>query len=46
MITSIEIAKILRAQKSKKGQRTSNFDSALIGLGIHLKNKKKVFIKK
>ena len=42
MITSIEIAKILRAQKSKKALRTSGFDSAIQGLGIHIKNKKKV----
>ena len=46
MITSIERAKILRAQKSIKGKRFSGFDSALIGLGIHLKNKKKVLVNK
>ena len=40
MITSIEIAKLLREQEKKKIKQQSSFDSALQGLGIHLKTKK------
>jgi hypothetical protein len=40
MINSIEIAKILQAQKSKKAKVKFGFDAALFGLGIQLKNKK------
>ncbi len=40
MITSAEIAKILQAQKAKKLKNKFGFDSALLGLGIHLKYKK------
>lgn len=40
MITSTEIAKILQAQKLKTAKIKSGFDSALLGLGIHLKDKK------
>ena len=41
MITPVEIAKILRAQKANKNKFRPGFDSALLVLGIHLKNKKK-----
>ena len=41
MITSIEIAKILQAQKLKKIKNKCGFDAAILGLGIHLKGKKK-----
>ena len=41
MTTLIEIAKILQAQKSKKMNTKRGFDSAILGLGIHLKGKKK-----
>ena len=40
MITSIEIAKLLQAQRSKKIKVKSGFDSAILGLGIKLKEKK------
>lgn len=40
MITSIEIAKLLQAQKAKKSKVKSGFDSAILDLGIKLKAKK------
>jgi len=46
MITSIEIAKLLQAQKSKKVKTKSGFDAAIQGLGIRLKSKKAVLVKK
>ena len=46
MDTSIEIAKILQAQKAKKVIIKSGFDNALLGLGIHLKNKISVELSK
>jgi hypothetical protein len=41
MITSIEIAKLLKEQQKKSLKSKSSFDSGLIGLGIALKGKKK-----
>jgi hypothetical protein len=41
MLTSLEIAKILRDQKKKQKNVKSGFDSALLGLGIRLKTKSK-----
>jgi len=39
MLTSLEIAKILRDQKKKRKNAKFGFDSALLGLGIRLKTK-------
>jgi len=46
MITSIEIAKILKAQRLKQHKKSSSFDSSLLGLGIRSKVKTKVLVKK
>lgn len=40
MLTSIEIAKLLKKQQKRK-QAQQGFDSALLGLGAGMKNSKK-----
>ncbi|XOV68183.1 MAG: hypothetical protein ACFHU9_03215 [Fluviicola sp.] len=40
MLTSIEIAKLLKKQQKQK-KETQGFDTALLGLGIALKNNRK-----
>ncbi|MDC0257469.1 hypothetical protein OAK35_01870 [Crocinitomicaceae bacterium] len=40
MLTSIEIARLLKKQQKRKEQK-QGFDTALLGLGIALKNNKK-----
>ena len=40
MLTSIEIAKLLKKQQKQKNNQ-NGFDTALLGLGIALKNNKK-----
>jgi hypothetical protein len=42
MLTSIEIAKLLKNQQKRKKQK-QGFDAALLGLGTALKNTKKRF---
>ena len=43
MLTSIEIAKLLKDQKKKSGKQSTGFDDGLMGLGVvqKLKNRKK-----
>ncbi len=41
MLTSIEIAKLLKKQQ-KDQKKKQGFDTAILGLGIALKNKKKL----
>lgn len=41
MITSIEIAQLLLAQKKKMQAKKYNFDGAIINLGVVKKGKKK-----
>jgi hypothetical protein len=43
MITSIEIAKILRKQQKEFKGKPSGFDAGLLGLGVAQKLKKKDF---
>ena len=40
MITPIEIAKILLEQKKNRDKKKTGFDTAILGLGIHLTEKK------
>jgi len=40
MLTSIEIAKLLKKQQKRQNEK-QGFDTALLGLGIALKNNKK-----
>lgn len=41
MLTSIEIAKLLKDQRKKSSKQEGGFDSGLIGLGVVQKNKNK-----
>ena len=41
MLTSLEIAKILRDQKKKQTKVKVGFDSAILGLGVRLKTNTK-----
>ena len=45
MLTSLEIAKLLSAQKRQNQSSKGGFDSALLGLGVRVKMNKKKTIK-